>query len=182
MKTLILFGLLSAFALFAGCATTTGAVAEKNASSCASCETCVCESCACCGTDGPCAECAAGKACACCAGEGKEACTSCESGEACTTCATKDKSSEAQPAVPTEPVATIDAKGMGCPLCASSADRRLKKVDGVMWTNIDLGNGLVTIGLDPNKPTPTAEDLKAAVQDAGFTAEKVTLPEGEVAQ
>lgn len=133
-----------------------------------------------------CATCAAGEPCTKCdAKKTKSSCATCAAGEACAKCAAKkanDKATDAAPAAAAEPVATINAKGMGCPLCASSADRRLKKVDGVKWTNIDLGNGVVTVGLDPEKPAPSAESLQTAIRDAGFTAEDVTMPNGEVVQ
>ncbi|MEM1028573.1 MAG: heavy metal-associated domain-containing protein [Planctomycetota bacterium] len=87
---------------------------------------------------------------------------------------------EAVPAASAEPVATISASGMSCPLCASNIDRRLSKVDGVKWTNIDLGNGVVTVGLEADAEAPTAEDLQTAIRDAGYTAGEVTMPDGEV--
>lgn len=182
------------FMLASGCASTsssdpaatTPAASDKTCAACAAKE----------GGEA-CATCAAGLECAECAGEkDKKACASCAAGETCADCAAKKKKDKASDAAGNdsdagatsgatsggggEATATISAKGMGCPLCASSADRRLMKVDGVTWTNIDLGNGLVTVGLDPEKPTPAAEDLQKAIRDAGFTAEKVTLPEGEV--
>lgn len=199
------FGLLLSFVLLVGCTSTTDTAAVKDAPACASCAigekcaTCAtgekCDKCAgenkkacadcaagekcadCAAKDAKCATCAAGEKCTECAGEAKEACATCAAGEACAECAAKkDKASNAAPAATTGPVATIEAKGMGCPLCASSADRRLMKVDGVTWTKIDLGNGQVTVGLDPKKPTPSAEELQTAIRDAGFTAEAVTLP------
>ena len=199
------FGLLLSFVLLVGCTSTADTAGAKDAAACATCATgekcadCAAgkacadcagenkEACATCATGEKCADCAsktvkcatcaAGEACADCAGEAKEACATCAAGEACAECAAKkDKTSAAAPAATGEPVAVIDAKGMGCPLCASSADRRLMKVDGVTWTKIDLGNGQVTVGLDPNKPTPSAEDLQTAIRDAGFTADAVTLP------
>ncbi|MEM7627592.1 MAG: heavy metal-associated domain-containing protein [Planctomycetota bacterium] len=187
MKYASLFGLMLSFVLLTGCASTTDTTAAKETPACASCaagekcadcaaEAAKCETCA--TKNAKCATCAAGKKCTECAGEKKEACATCASGEAFSDCKKKTEKADKSVAVPIsdEPIATIEAKGMGCPLCASSADRRLKKIDGVTWTNIDLGNGLVTVGLDPNKPTPEAEDLQNAIRDAGFTADAVTLP------
>lgn len=183
--------LFLSLALLAGCAATssTEAPAESACATCASGEYCAeCDAkkgksaCATCAAGEKCTDCAAqdGKACTVCGGDAT-ACATCAAGEPCAKC--DAKKSEAKPsASDTEPVATINAKGMGCPLCASSADRRLKKVDGVKWTNIDLGNGVVTVGLDPEKPAPAAEDLQAAIRDAGFTADDVTMPDGEVTQ
>lgn len=85
-------------------------------------------------------------------------------------------------AVSEEQVATIDAKGMSCPQCASNIDRRMQKIAGVNWTKIDLGKGQVIVGLDTEKPRPTAEQLQQAVSDAGYTAGEVTLPAGEVTE
>ncbi|MEO1237879.1 MAG: heavy metal-associated domain-containing protein [Planctomycetota bacterium] len=143
----------------------------------------------CCSASGgeACAGCVtAAKDCAACAAPG--ACADCAAGVACSLCSAADPEVVAvaatTPPAPVdipdgEPVATIAARGMSCPLCASNADRRLMKIDGVTWTRIDLGQGLVTVGLDPAKPTPSADALQTAVRDAGFTAQEVTLP-GEV--
>ncbi|MEM1109364.1 MAG: heavy metal-associated domain-containing protein [Planctomycetota bacterium] len=108
----------------------------------------------------------------------------------CTTISgTDDGTASAEPtpeptlaAVSEERVATIDAKGMSCPQCASNIDRRMQKIAGVNWTKIDLGKGQVIVGLDTEKPRPTAEQLQQAVSDAGYTAGEVTLPAGEVAE
>lgn len=176
--------------------------AKKDKKTCAACavgETCTkCapgkEACATCAANTEkttCVTCAAGEPCAECDAEGSEAtCATCAAGKPCAKCdakKAKEKASDAAPVVTpaaasTEPVATINAKGMGCPLCASSADRRLMKIDGVKWTNIDLGKGVVTVGLDPEKPAPSADELQTAIRDAGFTAEEVTMPDGEVTQ
>ncbi|WP_221435472.1 heavy-metal-associated domain-containing protein [Algisphaera agarilytica] len=126
-----------------------------------------------------CESCAAGKDCASCDAKkkGEHACATCAAGEACTKCTAKQ--SEAAPAELTmsERVATIDAKGMSCPLCASNIDRRMQKLDGVSWTKIDLGKGQVIVGLEDDTPAPSADELFQAVNDAGYTAGEVTLPE-----
>lgn len=178
MRILIPFVAVFSFALLTGCASTDATSTDSAAPM--ACASCAAKG----GEKAACATCAAGEFCAECAGEEKkEACATCAAGLECAECAAKkDKSTSAAPATTTEPVATINAKGMGCPLCASSADRRLMKVDGVKWTNIDLGNGIVTVGLDPEKPAPSAESLQTAIRDAGFTAEEVTMPGGEVIQ
>ncbi len=185
MRYLIPMIAVFSFALLTGCAATssTQAPAKSSCATCASGEYCAeCaakkgEKCAACNNGEMSAACTAKKAAA-----GEAPCAACAAGEAA------DAAEHTHQAVtaPThatdagEPVVIINAKGMGCPLCASSADRRLMKVDGVKWTNIDLGNGIVTVGLDPEKPAPAAQDLQAAIRDAGFTAEQVTMPDGEV--
>ncbi|MEM9418697.1 MAG: heavy-metal-associated domain-containing protein [Planctomycetota bacterium] len=144
--------LLLCVTLFAGCASTADSSTEPIATE-KPCPNCV----------ATCSDCDEKKDCA--------FCTSCES-----------KKTDAAPAAPANPtmserVATIDAKGMSCPLCASNIDRRMQKLDGVSWTKIDLGKGQVIVGLDEDTPTPSAEDLHQAVNDAGYTAGEVTLPE-----
>ncbi|MEM6458286.1 MAG: heavy-metal-associated domain-containing protein [Planctomycetota bacterium] len=159
MFRITMLSVLLTVGLVAGCAT--HAATKSGLADCAGC-----------GEGATCTACAAGDHCPACRanpGPNEPACAMCVSGRACTSCAA------AEPSAP-EPVATIEASGMGCPLCAGSADRRLKKVDGVAWTRIDLGTGTVTVGLDPDRPTPDAATLRDAVRDAGFTPGDVTLP------
>jgi copper chaperone CopZ len=200
MRLLIPLFAMFSMALLTGCATSTpSSTADTPAHTC--CQdspsgTCVdCPACAagekCEGCEGQCqitdakacATCASGEHCAeCAAKKEKQACSTCAAGETCTECeAEKTEPAEsatdaAETGADVEAVATIDAKGMGCPLCASNIDRRMQKLDGINWTKIDLGKGQVMVGLDPSKPAPTAEQLQQAVNDAGFTAGDVTLP------
>ena len=171
MRVLIPLMAMFSFVLLTGCATPT---ATQDAAS------------TCCGSSIP-GQCADGSPCA----EGKECSggtctltkadsTCCADCTSCTSEKTAESVGDAVPAASTEPVATISASGMSCPLCASNIDRRLQKVDGVKWTNIDLGNGIVTVGLEPDAEAPAAEELQTAIRDAGYTAGEVTMPAGEV--
>jgi copper chaperone CopZ len=167
-----------------GCATS-GPDSDAYASSKAMCPSCVageecagCEQCADCPTceakaTTGCAQCEAGEMCEACQAEKHASCADCRDGEKCEACKA-EREVRAAPAPAN--VAVIDAKGMSCPLCASNADRRLMKLDGVEWTRIDLGAGKVEVGLSETGDTPDAEQLKTAVRDAGFTAEGVTMP------
>ncbi len=122
----------------------------------------------------------AGHACVECAAKGAGHCATCDAGaEAhCAECAAAKTQSERNDDAP---VATIQARGMSCPLCASNADRRLKRLDGVEWVNIDLGSGAVKVGLSESGERPSEKQLTDAILDAGFTPVSVAMPakEGE---
>ena len=109
---------------------------------------------------------------------------SCDEGENCPACSAMKDTATAAPEGEGDdgPVAVIEAQGMSCPLCASNADRRLMKLPGVRWTNIDLGTGQVSVGLDPNQTAPDPEQLKTAIRDAGFTATDVKMPAEDTVQ
>ena len=65
--------------------------------------------------------------------------------------------------------ATIEAKGMSCPMCSNNIDRVLKKVPGVADAHVNLKSGLVVVEFVPGKK-PSLAELAKAVEDAGFTA------------
>lgn len=64
--------------------------------------------------------------------------------------------------------ATMQIAGLSCPLCASNADKSLRRLPGVFDARTSLTTGDVALWLDP-AATPTPEALADAVLDAGFT-------------
>jgi len=76
------------------------------------------------------------------------------------------------------PTARVEALGMGCPLCATNVDEVIGRMPGVEAVRVDLGNGLIHVGLTPEADWPTPAQLEEAVRDAGFTPKSVTMPEG----
>ncbi len=90
--------------------------------------------------------------------------------------ATAAPTTPATPAATTEDTAVISARGMSCPLCASNADRGLRKLPGVTGVHVDLGTGRIVVGLDPSQPRPSEQQLSKAVEDAGFTPDSVSMP------
>lgn len=64
------------------------------------------------------------------------------------------------------------AKGLSCPLCASNIDKTLKELPGVEQAKVDLSTGKVVVYHDPANP-PTDEALAKAVDDAGFTLDRI---------
>lgn len=69
--------------------------------------------------------------------------------------------------------AVIYVNGMGCPLCATNINMQLERVPGVKSVKVDLGSGIVTLGLLPGAKHPSPYTLGEAVEDAGFTLVKV---------
>ncbi|MBN8645391.1 MAG: heavy-metal-associated domain-containing protein [Planctomycetes bacterium] len=69
--------------------------------------------------------------------------------------------------------AIMYVNGMGCPLCATNIDKQLKRVPGVKDVKVDLGSGMVTVGLLPGATHPSPARLGDAVEDAGFTLVKI---------
>jgi len=63
--------------------------------------------------------------------------------------------------------------GMGCPLCASNIDKQIERLPNVTSVKVDLSNGKVRVGMLPNKPHPSPATFGEAIEDAGFTLDKV---------
>jgi copper chaperone CopZ len=78
------------------------------------------------------------------------------------------------PAAP-ESVATLYVMGMSCPQCANNIDKQLRKVIGVKSVTIDLGSGRVQASLEP-KMTPTRDQLARAIEQSGFTLQRIEMP------
>ena len=93
-----------------------------------------------------------------------------------TACESTPENAEPVAALQGLPVATIQANGLSCPLCASNIDEVIARMPGVKQVQVDLGAGLIRVGLDPAADWPTAQQLGDAVRDAGFTPQEVTLP------
>ncbi|MEO1088736.1 MAG: heavy-metal-associated domain-containing protein, partial [Acidobacteriota bacterium] len=70
-------------------------------------------------------------------------------------------------------VAQLEVLGMSCPLCAHNISQQLEKIPAVKKTHIDLGTGIVSAGLAPDEAWPSVDELKAAVDKAGYTVGKV---------
>lgn len=71
------------------------------------------------------------------------------------------------------PDVTIQVKGLACPFCAYGLEKKLKKLDGVKEVYIGLDEGIAQLKVDKGK-TVSEEAVKEAIQDAGFTPEKIT--------
>jgi len=85
------------------------------------------------------------------------------------------------PGFPTEKfegleIARIEVLGMSCPLCAHNISQQLEKLPAVKATHIDLGSGIVSVGLDPDAEWPRVEQLEDAVDRAGYTVGQTTVP------
>jgi copper chaperone CopZ len=69
--------------------------------------------------------------------------------------------------------AVLYVNGMGCPLCATNINMQLERVPGVKTVKVDLGSGIVTLGLLKGAEHPSPHTLGEAVEDAGFTLVKI---------
>ena len=69
----------------------------------------------------------------------------------------------------------LDIHGLGCPLCATNAEKRVAKLPGVASTDVDLGTGKMTVGLAAGA-NPSDDDFQRAVKAAGFTLVRVERP------
>jgi copper chaperone CopZ len=62
--------------------------------------------------------------------------------------------------------------GLGCPQCATNADKQLERLRGVASIRTDLGTGKIHVGLaGDRKPSP--HQFSEAMLDAGFTLVKM---------
>jgi copper chaperone CopZ len=71
--------------------------------------------------------------------------------------------------------ATLFVNGLGCPQCATNADRQLARTRGVLSYEVDLGQGTIRIEmLGTGNPSPY--ELREAMADAAFTLVRITTP------
>ena len=68
----------------------------------------------------------------------------------------------------------VEVKGLACPFCAYGLEKKLKKVEGAEEVYVSLENGFATFSVPVDK-TPSEENLKKLVANAGFEAGKITF-------
>ncbi|VAX10003.1 hypothetical protein MNBD_GAMMA25-214 [hydrothermal vent metagenome] len=61
----------------------------------------------------------------------------------------------------------IRVDGLTCPFCAYGIEKKLNKIEGVTFKNMDLDKGVVTV--EAIDVTLSDAQLKQLFQDAGFT-------------
>ncbi|MBL9031541.1 MAG: heavy-metal-associated domain-containing protein [Phycisphaerae bacterium] len=67
---------------------------------------------------------------------------------------------------------TLWVNGLGCPLCATNADKQLKRLPGVLAVDTDLSTGKILVQLGTSR-RPSPEQFSGAIADAGFTLVKI---------
>lgn len=70
------------------------------------------------------------------------------------------------------PDIVVGVDGLACPFCAYGLEKKLKKLDGVDATYVDIDEGIVDIKLKEGA-TLSEKTIKEAVQAAGFTMRSV---------
>lgn len=70
---------------------------------------------------------------------------------------------------------TLVVRGMSCPKCVTNVDKQLARLAGVERATVDMKHGTVAIVVAGDR-RPTAAQLAAAVEDAGFTLESIDTP------
>ncbi len=63
---------------------------------------------------------------------------------------------------------TLNVEGMSCGHCKAAVEEELNNLSGVEYSNADFEKGTVEVRYDDTKVTD--EDLKRAVEEAGYTA------------
>jgi copper chaperone len=63
---------------------------------------------------------------------------------------------------------TIGVRGMTCGGCAASVERVLRELAGVSKVEVSLANEQATVEFDAGRVT--VDDLRAAIEDAGYDA------------
>ncbi len=66
---------------------------------------------------------------------------------------------------------TLNVEGMSCAHCKAAVEEELGKLPGVAYSNADPGAGTAEVRYDEGKVTNA--DLKAAVEEAGYTVAAV---------
>ena len=62
---------------------------------------------------------------------------------------------------------TLNVEGMSCGHCKAAVEGELNKLSGVQRANADVEKGTVEVAYDEG--TVTTEDLKGAIEEAGYT-------------
>jgi copper chaperone len=62
---------------------------------------------------------------------------------------------------------TLNVEGMSCAHCKAAVEEELGRLGGVEYASADPHKGTVEVRYDEGKVT--AEDLKGAVEEAGYT-------------
>ncbi len=62
---------------------------------------------------------------------------------------------------------TLNVEGMSCGHCKAAVEGELNKLSGVQRANADVEKGTVEVSYDEG--TVTTEDLKGAIEEAGYT-------------
>ena len=78
-------------------------------------------------------------------------------------------------AFPAKRTAKLWVKGLACPYCVTNVDRQLTDLPGVERVQVDLPTGEVQVVL-ANKFPATREQLTQAIDDSGFTLDRIEMP------
>jgi copper chaperone len=62
---------------------------------------------------------------------------------------------------------TLNVEGMSCAHCKAAVEGELNRLSGVQRANANVEKGTVEVSYDED--TVTTEDLKDAIEDAGYT-------------
>ena len=62
---------------------------------------------------------------------------------------------------------TLNVAGMSCGHCKAAVEGELNELSGVERSNADVEKGTVEVSYD--EATVTTEDLKGAIEEAGYT-------------
>lgn len=78
-------------------------------------------------------------------------------------------------AFPDDRTATLWVKGLTCPYCVHNIDRQIAGMKGVERVHVDLPTGEVRVALVAKHPA-TREQLVKAIDDSGFTLDRIEMP------
>jgi len=62
----------------------------------------------------------------------------------------------------------VEIRGLACPFCAYSLEKKMKKLDGANNLVIDIDKGLATLYISKGK-TLSEDEIRAVIINAGFT-------------
>ena len=70
----------------------------------------------------------------------------------------------------------IEVDGLSCPFCAYGLEKNLKKIKEAKDVYISVKDGYTTFSV-PKNSSPSEEDLKVIVENAGFATRKIIFSE-----
>ncbi len=70
------------------------------------------------------------------------------------------------------PDATVSVDGLACPFCAYGLEKKLDELNAIRAMEVQLEEGRVLLAFEEGQSV-TKDELRTAVENAGFTARKI---------
>ncbi|MEF8795235.1 MAG: heavy-metal-associated domain-containing protein [Salinivenus sp.] len=76
------------------------------------------------------------------------------------------------------PDAVVHVDGLACPFCAYGLEKKLNDLDGIESMEVQVEESRILVAFQKGQRA-SEEDLRTAVEDAGFSAREIEFPKEE---